>query len=140
MGISFPELFLVPPKNLFIRQNVRNTQYFSTRNSRFPVAGAKRSRNICLRGTGRNWFIDMSKHRSKRETKKQRFAHRSFFVSRGGPIDWFSIIILISAAFIIGSIVMEGIDQFAREVEIEYQDASADIIYLQKFNTIKGER
>lgn len=53
------------------------------------------------------------------------------------PIDWFAIIILISFAIVVISVLANNIEQFEEDMEREAQQARAYMIYLQESRALE---
>lgn len=51
----------------------------------------------------------------KRDIKKHR------------AIDWFAIVVLISLAFVVGSILVDKVDKFSREIDREVDRLTAEM-------------
>ena len=56
----------------------------------------------------------------KRDIKK----HRS--------IDWFAIAVLISLAFVVGSILTDQVDKFSQDMDLESERLTADIQFKSR--------
>ena len=56
----------------------------------------------------------------KRDIKK----HRS--------IDWFAIAVLISLAFVVGSILTDQVDKFSQDMDLESERLKADIQFKSR--------
>lgn len=59
-------------------------------------------------------------------------------IKRHRPIDWFAMLVLISAGIVIVSILQAKIEQFSQDMDIEAQQMQVDHINLK--NLIKSRR
>jgi len=48
-------------------------------------------------------------------------------IKRHRAIDWFAIVVLISLAFIVGSILSDKVDKFSKDMDIEAKRIQAEI-------------
>lgn len=48
-------------------------------------------------------------------------------IKRHRPIDWFAIVVLISLAFIVGSIVSDKVEKFSQEIDREAERLTAEM-------------
>lgn len=56
-------------------------------------------------------------------------------IKRHRVIDWFAIVVLASAGFVIASILASKIEQFSKDMDLDAQQTQADILNIKKFNT-----
>ena len=49
-------------------------------------------------------------------------------IKRHRPVDWFAIVILISFAIVVGSIISDKTAKFSRDMDLEAARIQADII------------
>ena len=69
--------------------------------------------------------ISMPIKRLKREIKKHT------------PFDWFAMLVLASAVFVIASVITSRVEEFSKEMDTEAERLRADIIYLQGLNNLR---
>jgi len=55
-------------------------------------------------------------------------------IKRHTPFDWFAMLVLASAVFVIASVITNEVEEFGREMDIEAERLRADIVYLQSLN------
>lgn len=48
-------------------------------------------------------------------------------IKRHRPIDWFAIFVLISLAFVVGSILSDKVDKFSKDMDTEVERLKAEI-------------
>lgn len=48
-------------------------------------------------------------------------------IKRHRPIDWFAIVVLVSLAFIVGSIMSDKVDKFSRDMDREVERLKAEM-------------
>ncbi|MFY9457501.1 MAG: hypothetical protein WAP23_01035 [Candidatus Spechtbacterales bacterium] len=48
-------------------------------------------------------------------------------IKRHRPIDWFAIVVLISLAFVVGSIISDKVDKFSKDMDIEVERLKAEM-------------
>ena len=58
-------------------------------------------------------------------------------IKRHTPFDWFAMIVLASAVFVIASVITSKVEEFSREMDVEAERLRADIIYLQDLNKLR---
>ena len=69
---------------------------------------------------GINYNIGMPIRTIKRDIKKHR------------AIDWFAIFVLISFAFVVGSILSNKVDKFSQDMDLESERLKADIQFKSR--------
>jgi len=55
-------------------------------------------------------------------------------IKRHTPFDWFAMLVLASAVFVIASVITNEVEEFSKEMDIEAERLRADIVYLQSLN------
>lgn len=58
-------------------------------------------------------------------------------IKKHTPFDWFAMLVLTSAVFVITSVITSKIEEFAEEMDIEAERLRADIIYLRDLNKLR---
>lgn len=48
-------------------------------------------------------------------------------IKRHRPIDWFAILVLISLAFVVGSIISDKVDKFSEDMDAEVERLKAEM-------------
>jgi len=58
-------------------------------------------------------------------------------IKRHRPFDWFAMVVLASAVFVIASVIASKVDDFGEEMDVEAERLRADIIFLQDLNKLR---
>jgi hypothetical protein len=58
-------------------------------------------------------------------------------IKKHTPFDWFAMLVLSSAVFVIASVITSKVEEFSKEMDTEAERLRADIIYLQNLNNLR---
>jgi len=58
-------------------------------------------------------------------------------IKKHTPFDWFAMLVLASAVFVIASVITSKVEEFGKEMDLESERLRADIIYLHDLNHLR---
>ena len=58
-------------------------------------------------------------------------------IKRHRPIDWFAIVILISVALVVISVLSSKVQQFNEDMELEIKNSQANILYIKQLRALQ---
>ena len=58
-------------------------------------------------------------------------------IKRHKPFDWFAMLVLSSAVFVIASVITSRVEEFSKEMDVEAERLRAEIIYLHDLNKLR---